>query len=294
MKTVGLIGGMSWESTATYYALLNRGVQAALGGNHSAKILMVSFDFQEIEALQYSGEWALLRRRIFDAGVALKRAGADFALLCTNTMHKVVDGFESVVGIPLLHIADAVGQSVTRLSLEKAGLLGTIFTMQQDFYKSVLERRNGLEVLVPNEEDCQTINRIIYEELVKGRILDSSRQEYVRIMDGLVARGCQGIILGCTEIGLLVQDFRVPLVDSTAVHASTAIGSNFTLAPILGSTILLISSCTSPTSLRPKPGAQNAMVISGVSAAANRPTRLSATSDAANHLGTFTRSSLGP
>lgn len=223
MKTIGLIGGMSWESSSQYYSLVNRGVQAARGGNHSARCILYSFDFQDIENLQYQGNWELLREKIQEAGRALGQGGADFAVLCTNTMHKVVDDFESATGLQLLHIADTVGAGVRAAGLTKVGLLGTIFTMEQDFYTKRLVQNYGLEVLIPPPVDRQVVNRIIYEELVKGRILDASRQDYYRIMAELQTRGAQGIILGCTEIGLLVQDFDLPLFDSTLLHADAAI-----------------------------------------------------------------------
>ncbi len=223
MKTMGLIGGMSWESTATYYSLVNRGVNAALGGNHSSACVLYSVDFQDIETLQYSGDWDALRGRMLDAGEALKRAGADFAVLCTNTMHKVVDGFEAETGLPLVHIADAVGEAVAEKGVRTVGLLGTIFTMEQDFYKEKLRRDYGLTVLVPEESDRKIVNGIIYGELVKGVVKDASRAEYLRVMDSLRSRGAEGMILGCTEIGLLVRDYSLPLFDSTPIHAAKAV-----------------------------------------------------------------------
>jgi len=223
MKTAGLIGGMSWESTATYYTLINQGVNAALGKNHSAKILMHSFDFQEIEELQYAGDWTALKERILDAGARLKHAGADFAVLCTNTMHKVVGSFENEVGIPLIHIADAVGESARNRRLESVGLLGTIFTMEQNFYKDVLESRHHLKVIVPKKSDREVINTVIYEELVKGIVRERSRIEYMRIMDELLDQGVQAIVLGCTEIGLLIKEYKAPLLDSTILHADKVV-----------------------------------------------------------------------
>jgi len=223
VKTIGLIGGMSWESTSAYYSLINRGVNAALGRNSSAKCLVYSFDFQEIEELQYAGDWKRLRAAMLDAGKALARAGAEAAVLCTNTMHKVVDGFEEEVGIPLLHIADAIGRAVVRAGLKKVGLLGTIFTMEQEFYRSRLTANYGLEVLIPDEEGRKAVNSIIYGELVKGIVRDESRRTYLSVMDRLAAAGAQGIVLGCTEIGLLVKEYGLPLFDSTALHANEAV-----------------------------------------------------------------------
>lgn len=223
MKTIGLIGGLSWESTSTYYSLINRGVNARLGGNHSAKILMYSFDFQEIEELQYAGKWDELKDRIDEAGRALKRAGADGVVLCTNTMHKVVGSFDFDVGLPLLHIADAVGEEISNRGISKVGLLGTIFTMEQDFYKDRLAQKYGLSVLVPEKRDRETVNRVIYGELVKGIINDSSRAEYLSVMDKLRSAGAGAIILGCTEIGLLVKEHACELFDSTVIHARKAV-----------------------------------------------------------------------
>lgn len=223
MKTIGLIGGMSWESTSVYYSLINQGINSSLHKNHSAKCIVYSFDFQEIEDLQYAGDWDALRKKIIEAGTALKKAGADEIVLCTNTMHKVVSDFETEVGRPLIHIADAVGQAIVRSGLKKIGLLGTIFTMEQDFYRSILTQRYGLEVLIPKKDDRICVNSIIYEELVKGIIREESRKTYYRIMDDLVSEGAQGIILGCTEIGLLVKEYGAPLFDSTILHAHRAV-----------------------------------------------------------------------
>lgn len=226
MRTIGMIGGMSWESTSVYYSLVNRGVNRALGGNSSASCVVYSVDFAEIERLQYAGDWDALRARVLDAGQALKRAGADFAVLCTNTMHKVVDGFEAETGLPLIHIVDAVGEAVAARGISSVGLLGTVFTMEQGFYKHKLRRDYGLEVLVPGDEDKRLVNRVIYEELVKGDVRDASRDDYLRVMDGLRERGAGGIILGCTEIGLLIRDYELPLFDSTPIHAARAVAES--------------------------------------------------------------------
>jgi aspartate racemase len=223
MKTIGLIGGMSWESTSLYYSIINEGVNKSLKKNHSAKCLIYSFDFQEIEDLQYKGEWNLLRDKIINAGIVLKNAGSDYVVLCTNTMHKVVDGFEEKVGIPLLDIADAVGQEIKNAKIRRVGLLGTIFTMEQDFYKSVLIKKYGLDVIVPDDSDRKTINSIIYDELVKGVVGSESRDKYYKIMDNLKKSGAEGMILGCTEIGLLVKDYSLPIFDSTKIHAELAV-----------------------------------------------------------------------
>jgi len=223
MKTLGLIGGMSWESTALYYSLINQGINNALKSNHSAKCLMYSFDFQQIEDLQYAGRWDTLHDKIIEAGKILKTAGADGIVLCTNTMHKVVADFEIEVGIPLIHIADAVGQAIADSKLKRIGLLGTIFTMEQDFYKSILINKYKLDVTIPSKEDRAIINSIIYDELVKGITKENSRKSYYRIMDTLIGDGAQGVILGCTEIGLLVKEYAYPLFDSTILHARRAV-----------------------------------------------------------------------
>ncbi|MGP1531319.1 MAG: aspartate/glutamate racemase family protein [Treponema sp.] len=223
MKTVGLIGGMSWESTLPYYEIINKGVNRKLGRNHSAKCIVYSVDFQEIEELQYSGDWNRLNEIIIKAGLCLKAAGADFIVLCTNTMHKVVDDFDNTVGLPLIHIADAIGEEITNNGIKRIGLLGTIFTMEQDFYKEKLISKYNLEVVIPDKNDREVINDIIYKELVKGIIKESSKEKYFKIMDKMKAEYVQGIILGCTEIGLLVDQYSIPLFDSTKIHATKAI-----------------------------------------------------------------------
>ena len=222
MKTIGLIGGMSWESTAQYYELINREIAYSLGASHSARCIVYSFDFQDIEELQYAGEWGELRRRLFDVAKGLKAAGADFIVLCTNTMHKVMDGFEEEVGVPLLHIADIIGEAVRADAITTVGLLGTKFTMEEDFYRGRLERTFGLKVLVPDAADRAEVNRVIYEELVRGKVTEESRASYIRIMDSLERAGCRGIILGCTEIGLLVKAHSTRLYDSTVLHVRRA------------------------------------------------------------------------
>jgi len=224
LKIIGLIGGMSWESTVPYYRQVNETVKRQLGGLHSAKVVLVSVDFHEVERLQHAGDWDAAGVLLADAARALQAAGADFVVLCTNTMHKVAPAIEAAVTIPLFHIADPTAEEIKRAGHTKIGLLGTRFTMEQAFYKDRLRERHGLEVLVPDEADRDIVHRIIYEELCLGSIVDASRDEYRRIIAALVAQGAQAIILGCTEISLLVaqQDAAVPLFDTTAIHATKA------------------------------------------------------------------------
>jgi len=222
MLTVGLIGGMSWESTAPYYSIINKDVNARLGRNHSAKCIVYSFDFQEIEDLQYAGEWDELERKLIAAGKSLKSAGAECLVVCTNTMHKVVDEMERSVGIPLIHIVDAIGEVILKEGRRKIGLLGTIFTMEEDFYRKRLTDKFGVNVIIPGKADRQIVNDVIYKELVKGIINETSRGEYLRIMDAMKNEGAEGIVLGCTEIGLLVREYELPLYDSTPIHAHKA------------------------------------------------------------------------
>jgi len=224
MKTIGLIGGMSWESTIPYYRHINETVRDRLGGLHSARILLYSVDFHEIERLQHLGDWEAAGTALASAARALTVAGADFLVLCTNTMHKVAPAIEAAVPIPLLHIADPTAAAIRAQGLRRVGLLGTRFTMEEDFYRRRLEADHGLEVHVPTEADRESIHRIIYEELCLGRIVPASRAEYRRIIAGLVTRGAEAIILGCTEISLLVsaEDATVPLFDTTARHAHAA------------------------------------------------------------------------
>jgi aspartate racemase len=223
MKTIGLLGGMSWESTAAYYSLINDSINAKLGKNHSSSCLVYSFDFQEIEELQYAGMWDELEARMIEGSRSLKAAGAECIVVCTNTMHKVVDRIEAEVGIPLLHIADAIGEAIARDEKKRIGLLGTIFTMEEDFYRRRLETKYGLEIVIPSREDRAKVNKVIYEELVKGIISESSRADYLRIMDAMKGEGVEGIILGCTEIGLLIDEYPLPLYDSTIIHAAKAV-----------------------------------------------------------------------
>jgi aspartate racemase len=225
MKTIGLLGGMSWESSLEYYRIINQTVKKRLGGFHSAKCVMVSVDFAEIEALQHAGDWDALTQLMIDAVQQLVRAGADFTVICTNTMHKMADEIEAATPIPLLHIADAAAQAIKAQNIHTVGLLGTRFTMEGDFYRQRLQEKHGVEVIIPDEVDRLTVHRVIYEELVKGIIRDDSRQAYVDIIASLQAQGAQGVILGCTEIPLLVKQSNVaiPIFDTTTLHAQAAV-----------------------------------------------------------------------
>jgi aspartate racemase len=223
MKTIGLIGGMSWESSKEYYEIINSETRRALGKNNSAECVMYSCNFQRIEELQYAGDWERLRAEIVGIGKALGRAGADFAVLCTNTMHKVADGFERDAGLPLLHIADVVGERMRKDGVRKAGLLGTKFTMGEGFYKDRIRVRHGIDIEVPGDAAMEEINRVIYQELVKGEVKDSSRDFFEKEMDGLADGGCEAIVLGCTEIGMLIKESRYGLYDTTILHARRAV-----------------------------------------------------------------------
>ncbi|MCE0731542.1 aspartate/glutamate racemase family protein [Halomonas sp. G15] len=224
MKTIGLIGGMSWESTQTYYRLINQGVKARLGGLHSARLVLYSVDFAEIEALQHRGNWAATAQILGDAARSLAAAGADFLVLCTNTMHKVAPQIEQAVDIPLLHIADATANELHRQGVTRVGLLGTRFTMEQAFYRERLEAQ-GIEVLVPDAAQRERVHTVIYDELCRGEIRADSKADYLGIVASLAGRGAQGVILGCTELGLLIHadDTEVPLFDTTAIHAEQAV-----------------------------------------------------------------------
>lgn len=230
MKTIGLIGGMSWESSLEYYRIINETVKERLGGLHSADCLMYSFDFAEIEHLQAAGLWDKATTRMVEAAQRLKRGGAACVVICTNTMHKMADAVQAAVDIPLIHIADPTAEAIKQMGLKTVGLLGTIYTMEQDFYKGRLVDQHGLNVVIPDAEARQMVNRVIYDELVCGVIRPESRQAYVDVINNLLAQGAQGVILGCTEIGLLIkpEDSPVPVFDTTVLHALAAV--DFALA----------------------------------------------------------------
>jgi aspartate racemase len=223
MKTLGLLGGMSWESTLPYYRIVNERVRDRLGGLHSAKLVLHSVDFAEIEALQHAGRWDEAGLLLADAARGLRAAGADALVLCTNTMHRVAPAIEAAVDLPLLHIADATARRLHDAGLDRIALLGTRFTMEQAFYRDRIEAA-GIGVIVPDADDRERVHRVIYEELCLGRLFKDSREDYRRIIAALVARGAQGVILGCTEIGLLIgeRDAEVPLFDTTRLHAEAA------------------------------------------------------------------------
>lgn len=225
MKTIGLLGGMSWESTALYYKQINEEVKKQLGGLHSAKVVIYSVDFDEIEKLQHLGKWDETAKILSEAAQNIQNAGADFLLICTNTMHKVAPIIQENISIPILHIANATGKKLQEEGIKKVGLLGTAFTMEQDFYKDTISKNFDIEVIVPNKEDIKIVHEIIYEELCLGKINDSSKKEYLRIMDLLKSKGAQGVILGCTEIGMLVsqKDTDIKLFDTTSIHAQEAV-----------------------------------------------------------------------
>ena len=225
MKTIGLIGGMSWESSIEYYRIINQKVREKLGGTHSAKCVMVSVDFAEIEILQHEGRWQEATQMLIDAAIHLEAAGADFIVLCTNTMHKMAEEIQKNTSIPFLHIADATAQKVSSSGISTIGLLGTRFTMEEDFYKGRLSRNFNLNVVVPDENDRKMIHHVIYDELVKGVIRPESKREFLKVIEKLILEGAHGVILGCTEIGLLVKegDCRVPVFDTTRIHAEAAV-----------------------------------------------------------------------
>jgi aspartate racemase len=224
MKTIGMLGGMSWESTLPYYRIINETVKEKLGGLHSAKLVLFSVDFEEIAALQRAGAWDEAGSLLARAAQSLRDAGANFLVICTNTMHVVADTVEKAAGIPLFHIADPTAEEIRRQGLKKIGLLGTRFTMEQDFYRQRLRQRHDLEALVPDEADRDIVHKVIFEELCRGIVREESRQAYRDIIQRLVDRGAQGIILGCTEIAMLIspEDAPVPVFDTTALHARKA------------------------------------------------------------------------
>lgn len=225
MKTIGLLGGMSWESTVTYYKQINEGVKAQLGGLHSAKIVLYSVDFHEIEVLQHRGDWEAAGAKLAAAARSLEAAGADFLVICTNTMHKVVPAIAAQITLPILHIADATAIAIQAQGIQTVGLLGTRFTMEEAFYRDRLIQQHGLTVLVPDEADREIVHRVIYEELCQGKISDISRAAYLTIIENLKHQGAQAIIAGCTEITLLIQQghLDLPLFDTTALHAAAAV-----------------------------------------------------------------------
>jgi aspartate racemase len=225
MKTIGLLGGMTWESTALYYRCINEGVKARLGGLHSARIAMVSLEFQEIAELQHSGDWVRAGEILSEAACRIEAAGADFLVICANTMHKVAPQIERAVSIPVLHVADATARRIKEKGMATVGLLGTNFTMEQDFYKGRLGEKHGLNVIVPSESDRRIVHGVIYDELCKGIVSEASREQYLEIIDRLSKEGAEGIIEGCTEIVLLVQQEHtdVPLFDTTTIHAEEAV-----------------------------------------------------------------------
>jgi len=224
MKTIGLLGGMSWESTVPYYRIINEVVREKLGGLHSAKAILYSVDFHDVERLQHSARWEEAGELLAASAQALQRSGADFLVLCTNTMHKVAAAIEGAVSIPLLHIADPTGTRIARAGFKTVGLLATRFTMEQDFYRRRLQEKFGLTVITPDESDREIVHRVIYEELCLGRVTESSREQYQRIIVQLIEQGAEAVILGCTEIAMLVgqQHSTVPLFDTAAIHARAA------------------------------------------------------------------------
>ncbi|ELD1797416.1 aspartate/glutamate racemase family protein [Vibrio fluvialis] len=225
MKTIGMIGGMSWESTLSYYKAINEGVKAELGGLNSAQICLYSVNFEPIEKLQHEGKWDETAQLLAQAAKSVEAGGADFLLICTNTMHKVAPEIEAQISIPILHIADATATQLQQDGIERVGLLGTRFTMEQEFYKGRLQQQFGIDVLIPDAEQRQQVHRVIYEELCLGTIRPESRAQYVEIVEDLHRRGAQAVILGCTEIALLIQqhDTDVPLYDTTKIHAEQAV-----------------------------------------------------------------------
>lgn len=223
MKTIGLLGGMSWESTVTYYQIINEAIKEKLGGLHSARILLYSVDFAEIEKCQSEGDWEKSADILSEAARNLEKAGADFIVICTNTMHKVAPEIQDRIHVPVMHIAEATAEVLKENQITKVALLGTKYTMTQDFYKKKLEE-NGITVLIPDEKSIEIVNRVIYDELCLGMISSGSREQYLKIIDALALKGAQGVILGCTEIGLLVhqEDTSLPVFDTTQIHARKA------------------------------------------------------------------------
>lgn len=225
MKRLGLIGGMSWESTSEYYRIMNQAVNRKLGGSHSCNCYVYSFDFAGIEKLQHEDKWEELAVLLTEAALSLEQAGAEIILLCTNTMHIVSDSIESRLSVPFLHIVDVVGEEITKKKMRKVGLLGTKFTMEKDFYKERLHRSFGVEVIIPAPEERDFIHEVVYHELVQGKISNKSREQFITIVDRLGASGAEGVILGCTEIPLIIkqEDCTIPLFDTTYIHATAGV-----------------------------------------------------------------------
>lgn len=225
MKTIGLIGGMSWESTLEYYRIINETTKSKLGGLHSSKCIMYSVDFQEIEELQHQNKWDQLTDIMTNTAQKLKSGGADFIIICTNTMHKMARDIENNVGLRVLHIAEATGQQIVKKGIKKVGLLGTKFTMEGNFYKEVLKDKFNIDVVIPDEDEREVIHEVIYEELCRGEINNSSKEKYIKIIESLTLKGAEGIVLGCTEIPLLVKqkDVIIPIFDTMTIHAISAV-----------------------------------------------------------------------
>ncbi len=225
MKVMGLIGGMSWESSAEYYRIINEMIKLELGDLHSCKSIMYSVDFGEVEVLQHNGQWDELTDMMIHAATSLEKAGADFIVICTNTMHKMAKDIQSKINIPIIHIADTVSEKIKEMKLSRVGLLGTKFTMGQDFYKKRIKEKYNIDVIVPCEKDQEIIHRVIYDELVKGNFTEQSKRQFIEVINKLADKGAEGIILGCTEIPLLVkqEDVDVPIFDTTTIHAQYAV-----------------------------------------------------------------------
>jgi aspartate racemase len=225
MKTIGMIGGMSWESSLEYYRVVNEATKARLGGFHSAKCVLYSVDFEEVEKLQHKGDWNRLTVLMVDAAKRLEKAGVDFMIICTNTMHKMADQVQGAISVPLLHIVDVTAQAIIANRQTRVGLLGTKFTMEEEFYKGRLQDKHGLEVLIPSVEERQIVHDILYSELCLGEIKKQSKDKFKEIIQNLVDRGAQGVILGCTEIPLIVsqKDYTIPVYDTTTLHAEAAV-----------------------------------------------------------------------
>lgn len=223
MKTIGLIGGMSWESTVTYYELINKNIKNDLGGLHSAKILLYSVDFEEIEKCQSNGDWNKSAEILSDIAIKLEKAGADFILICTNTMHKVADKIKEKISIPLIHIVEVLAEELKKENISKVALLGTKYTMIETFYKQKLFEAN-IDVIIPDNDEIETVNDIIFQELCLGIISESSKNQYLKIIEKLQSKGAEGVILGCTEIGLLInqKDLNIPVFDTTEIHSKKA------------------------------------------------------------------------